>query len=70
MTPEALVTAMVAVIGTLGSVIAFLGRDLIRQRDLALSGWRVQTEANLKLAAAWEARNRRDERSSRQDDPA
>ncbi len=60
---------LLAVIGTLGSVIAFLGRDLIRQRDLALAGWRLQTEANLKLAAAWEARNRRDEKTQRVDDP-
>ena len=59
---------LLAAIATLGSVIAFLGRDLIKQRDLALAGWRAQTEANLKLAAAWEARNRRDERAQRAED--
>lgn len=42
--------------------------DLKGERDLARDGWKAQTDANAKLAEAWEARNRaEDERRRRSD---
>lgn len=52
--------ALIAAIGALASVIGYLGRDLIKQRDLAMAGWKAQTEATNRIAEALEARNRRD----------
>lgn len=59
--------ALAGAIGTLAGVIGYLGRDLIRQRDAAITGWRESTEAvtrmareTARIARALEARNRRD----------
>ena len=61
-------------IAVLGLIV--LGRDHLRQdaadrkqRDAALEGWREQTAANNRLAAAWEERNRREAERRRRNDP-
>jgi hypothetical protein len=41
---------LLAAIGALASVVAFLGRDLIKQRDSAVAGWMAQTDANRLMA--------------------
>lgn len=43
---------LIAAIGALAGVIAFLGRDLIKQRDVAMAGWKAQTDANREMADA------------------
>lgn len=50
-------TALLAAIGALASVIAFLGRDLIKQRDAAIAGWKAQTDANREMADALKEAN-------------
>ena len=41
---------------------------LVGERDLNRDGWRVQTDANAKLAEAWEARNRAEDGRRRRSD--
>ena len=62
------------VAGLLG-VIGILWRDHLERdketradRDLARTGWKEQTDANARLANAWEARNRRDAAAKRRTD--
>lgn len=63
---------LIAAISGLAGTIVWLGKlfisDLMKQRDLAQAGWRESTAATDRLAAALEARNRRDERTKRQAD--
>lgn len=61
---------LLAAIGALASVIAYLGHDLIKQRDIATAGWRDATTAVNRLAAALEARNQRDASAHRVGDEA
>lgn len=42
--------------------------DLKASRDLNAAGWREQTSANVKLAEAWEARNRAEDGRRRRSD--
>lgn len=67
-----------AILGQYGALVlavcllAFTGRllwwfikDLAKQRDLALDGWREQTAATKAIAAAVEERNRREAEEAR-----
>lgn len=44
--------------------------DLRAERDLNSGGWKAQTDANAKLAAAWEARNLAEDGRRRRSDSA
>lgn len=70
--PVGLTVGLILGIGYLGRFIVQFIRDTIAdlkaQRDIALEGWRDQTDATNRLAAAIESRNRRDAGSRRQDD--
>lgn len=67
MPPEPwLLAAISALAGfTAWLIRAYIG-DLQKQRDAAITGWREQTIATNRLAAAVEARNRRDAGQRRQ----
>jgi hypothetical protein len=73
--PEVLGPLAAFVFVVMGSVIYALWREHLKsdvddraQRDQALAGWRDQTAATNRLAAALEARNRRDAKQGRADD--
>ncbi len=73
--PDQLLGPAALLVGALIAVAA-LWKEHLRadaedraQRDQAIAGWREQTAATNRLAAALEARNRRDARQGRSDDP-
>jgi hypothetical protein len=73
--PEQLLGPAALLVGALIAVAA-LWKEHLRadhedraQRDQAIAGWKDQTAATNRLAAALEARNRRDARQGRSDDP-
>lgn len=70
--PLALTVGALLGIGWLARFIVQFIRDTITdlkaQRDVAIEGWRDQTKATDRLAAAVESRNRRDATSKRQGD--
>lgn len=63
---------LIAAISGLVAAITWLGKlfisDLIKQRDISQTGWIASTAATNRLAAALEARNKRDAETTRTSD--